>query len=86
MTKDERLHWLGGFSYGLLLRFAPKKDRLQDLQDLDYWAWEREVKQHDPNLNAHQVREAMAWGKGARKALRIYPPYPDPPYTGVNLA
>lgn len=43
--------------------------RLVALNALDRWAWDREVAQHDPKLSPHQIREAAAWGAGARAAL-----------------
>jgi len=74
------LHRLAGFGYGLTLRVLPKAKAEQKIVKLDIWGWNREVAQHDPELNPHQIGEARAWGEGARLARGLNPPYPVPPY------
>jgi hypothetical protein len=71
VTLDERLHYLGGFFKALPLRFASRRKRIARIREIDLFGWEREVEQHDLDLNDHQIREAAAWGVGARDALRL---------------
>ena len=86
MTKDERLHYLAGWIKGFFWRFKSEAKTLEKIRELDIWAWEREWEQNlagqNPNdpMSDHQVSEAKAWGKGARDATGLNPPYPVPPY------
>ena len=81
MTWDERLHFLGGFWMGLREAWKPHAHRVSALRTIYLIGWEREVAQHDADLNEHQIAEARAWGLGAAKALRLTPwPAPSPPY------
>ena len=80
MAFDEWLHFLGGYFKALPWRIAAVGVRHQRVHDVDLYGWAREVAQHDPDLNEHQVREAKAWGRGARACLGVDPPYPSPPY------
>lgn len=83
---DWRSHYAAGYLYGLTLRAYWPSVAIHKIRELDKWAWEREWKQNlagqNPNdpMSPHQVEEAKAWGKGARKACRLNPPYPVPPY------
>jgi hypothetical protein len=77
---DSALHVLGGFALALPWSWLPRSYRLARLRDIDFYAWNREVSQHDPELTPHQIAEAAAWGAGARRVLRLTgTPYP-PPY------
>lgn len=78
--KSWKSHWTVGYLYGLTLCVLPRKKAEKRIVKLDIWGWEREVKQHDPDLSPHQIQEAKAWGQGARKARRVNPPLPSPPY------
>jgi hypothetical protein len=78
--KDWRSHYVVGFAYGLTLRVLPKVKAEQKIVELDIWSFNREVRQHDPDLTPHQIQEAQAWGKGARAARGLNPPLPVPPY------
>ena len=81
MTTDKRLHFLGGFFLGLRSAFKSQPLRVAALRTIYLYGWQREVAQHDADLNEHQIAEARAWGLGAAKALRLAPwPAPSPPY------
>ena len=60
-------------------------DALDEIVALDRWAYEREWKQNqegeNPNdpMSDKQIKEAKAWGRGARKARGVNPPF-YPPY------
>lgn len=86
MTTDERLHYLAGFIKGTFWRFLSKAKTLEKIRELDIWAWNREWAQNlkgdtvNDIMSDHQVSEARAWGRGARDAAGLNPPYPVPPY------
>jgi len=82
---DWRSHYTVGYAYGLTLRFLSDAKAIQKIVELDIWGWNREVAQHDSDLSLHQIEEAAAWGKGARSARDLYPPYPVPPYPLHNV-
>ena len=83
-------HYAIGFAYGLALRVASKNAAEAEIMDLDIWAWDREWEQNlkgkNPNnpMSEKQVKEARAWGEGARKARGVNPPFPIPPYPEVT--
>ena len=77
---DWRSHYTAGFLYGVSLRIVSRSAAEQKIIELDLWAWNREVEQHDPELTPHQIEEAMAWGRGARRGLGLSLPFPVPPY------
>ena len=78
-------HYLGGYLWGLTLLGTPARIR-DAIERLDRWAYDREwrqnLKSNTPNaeLSAHQLKEAMAWGAGARGAVSLDATYPSPPY------
>lgn len=84
--KSWRSHYTAGFLLGLALRPAVEGVRRAAITRLDRWAYEREWAQNlkanhpNPELSAHSLREAMAWGAGARQATGLDQPYPSPPY------
>jgi hypothetical protein len=84
--KSWKSHYTAGFLYGVTLRALPKSVAEQEIVELDRWAWAREWKQNqagqDPNdpMSDRQIKEAVAWGLGARKARGVNPPLPVPPY------
>lgn len=73
-------HYTAGFAYGLTLRLLPKRAAKAKIVELYKWGFAREVAQHDPDLNEHQLKEARAWGEGASKARGVDVPLPVPPY------
>jgi hypothetical protein len=76
---DRFLHALGGAAMAFPFAWLSREYRLARLVDIDLYGWNREVAQHDPDLSPHQIKEAMAWGAGARRALRLEgTPYPAP--------
>jgi hypothetical protein len=84
---DWRSHYTAGLLYGLRLRvIADPWERRSRLRSFDLWAFDREWRQNlagkHPNaeLSAKQLREATAWGAGARRAAGFDEPYPSPPY------
>ena len=83
---DHRTHYTIGYLYGATLAVLSDEKAAKKIVALDIWAWNREWKQNlegeNPNdpMSSHQVEEAVAWGKGARKSRGINPPYPVPPY------
>lgn len=83
MTNDERLHWLGGFIKMLPYLGVGRFQKFAVIADLDRWAFNREWEQNlagqnpNPLLSDKQLREAKAWGKGGRWALRCWPAYPS---------
>jgi len=83
---DWRAHYVVGYTIGLALHFVPVAKAKQKIVELDLWGWNRELEQNlkgkNPNdpMSDHQIEEAKAWGKGARDATGLNPPYPSPPY------
>jgi len=81
-----RSHYFVGFLRGLTLRGRQDIDARAEIVKLDLWAFDREWRQNlagkhpDPQLSARQLREAAAWGAGARYAVDLNVPYPTPPY------
>lgn len=81
--KSWRSHYTAGYLLGLIM---PRDQRAAHIADLDRWAWQREwrqnLKANHPNetLSAHQLKEAAAWGAGARQSTGVDTPYPSPPY------
>jgi len=89
MTTDERLHYIGGYLKALPWRFVRGVPRQIDrIREIDQWAFDREWQQNlagedvNETLSEHQLREAMAWGHGARAALCVFPYWPSCYYTG----
>lgn len=80
MSGDELLHYLGGYAMALPWRLCRRAARVARVDEIDRYGWAREVEQHDEVLTPHQVEEARAWGRGARAALGVDPPWPVPPY------
>lgn len=79
-TLDEKLHFIGGFFKAIRFYWCSFLRRQSKVREIDLYGWAREVEQHDPNLTPPQIAEARAWGLGARAALRVNPPFPQPPY------
>lgn len=86
---DWRSHYTVGYLYGMTLSVLSDEKAAQKIVKLDIWGWDREWEQNlkgvNPNdpMSAHQIEEASAWGKGARKARGINPTQPNPPYSTV---
>ena len=86
--KDWRSHYVVGYAYGLTLKTLKlSNDKIEKrIQDLDAWGykreWEQNLNANNPNdvMSEHQMQEAKAWGKGARKSSGLNPPLPTPPY------
>ena len=83
MTLDELLHFIGGALLALPSRFTcTLEEQREVIREIDMFGIEREWKQNlkgtTPNefLSDHQLDEAEAWGKGARKVLGFDPRLP----------
>ena len=81
---DYRSHYFLGRVYGLTLLTRTLAAATRAILDLDRWAHarEREQSRQDPDspLSEHKLREAMAWGAGARASSGVKVAYPSPPY------
>lgn len=81
-----KIHFHAGYLYGLTLHFDWDSVAIHKIRELDKWAWQREWEQNlkgkNPNnpMSEHQIKEASAWGAGARKARGLNPPYPKEYY------
>lgn len=79
-------HYFAGWLYGHTLAVFSDEKAAKKIVALDIWGWNREWEQNlagqNPNdpMSDHQIEEAKAWGKGARKARGVNPPLPTPPY------
>ena len=81
---DYRSHYFVGQLYGMTLLTRTLASATRAILDLDRWAHARERKQSHQEpaspLSPHKLREAMAWGAGARASAGIEVAYPSPPY------
>ena len=80
----EWLHYQAGYVIGRGLQKLGIAGKIAVIQALDRFGYEREWQQNlianNPNavLSKHQLREAMAWGAGARAASGAKVSYPAP--------
>jgi hypothetical protein len=77
VTWDERLHWLGGWFYGLLARQLPPTEKIYRALEIRDWAFMREQQQNqlgqdvNEHLSEKQIAEAYAWEDGFRRGARM---------------